>query len=312
LRDRFSSVISVLFVLVLVFGAGLRSVPALQQEPGQGDSSAKKGDELFEAKKYRDAIDAYKDAVAKDPNNEHALMRAAGAYSNIGDLASARDWMKRAVDVPNQGPSTKSRALTELAVLNWDEADIRLAGGLKPADTAVVGKLVADGIDSAQKALALAPKSAKAFNMLNLLDRTAAAMEQDPEKQKELLSKADDALRQSLQCYEGSAIQQQYSTNDKLVNPMVSGLGADKDSLVKIGDATKKQVPDALKDTKGVPVVIEAFVNRDGKVILLRLVSGPGKLGEAAVEALHHWEFQPSTFEGHPVQTLQLVTFPVK
>jgi len=277
------------------------------------DAANKKGDDALKASKNAEAIDAYKQALAADPNDDHALNGLAVAYNRSGDRAKALETMKRRLEVPGQSPSVKARTLQDIALLCWDEADMRLArqtgsGQAKPEEVQMISQLVAHGAASAQTATQIAPKSAKAFSLLNLLDRTAASLETDPAKQKELMAKADDALRSSIQFYEASPQQQQSS--DMFAAPMVSTIGASGDASVKIAQPTKKSVPDSLKNAKGITVTVEAFVGRDGKVSLCRAVTASGQLGDTAVEAVRHWEFQPSSFDGHPVQTVVVVSFP--
>jgi hypothetical protein len=317
LRIRLNLVLFVLFVILLPVGLGLSASAHQAQGSKDADAAIKKGDDLYKAGKYIEAIEAYKQALVSDPNNDHALNYIGVAYSKVGDRAAAREAMKRRLDIPGQTPSIKARTLQDIAVLCWDESDLRLArqwalgaDKAKPEETQLIAKLVAEGADSAQKAIAIAPKSAKAFSLLNLLDRTAASMEQDPAKQKELIGKADEALRQSIQFYDASPQQQQ--SNDLFAAPMISAASAASDTSIKLGDATKKVVPDSLKNVKGISVAVEVFIGRDGKVSLSRPVSSSGNLGDAALEAVRHWEFQPTSFDGHAVQTVELVTFPEK
>jgi TonB family protein len=58
--------------------------------------------------------------------------------------------------------------------------------------------------------------------------------------------------------------------------------------------------------------VVEVVVGQDGKVRLPRVLAGHGKLGEAALSAARQWEFEPSTFEGHAVQVIETISFPIK
>ncbi|HUK91973.1 MAG TPA: tetratricopeptide repeat protein [Blastocatellia bacterium] len=316
MRARFNPILLTLTVLMLIGGFSLPA-SAHQADQTKADGATKKGDDLYKAGKYHDAIDAYKQALAADASNDHALNYIGLCYNKLGDRPSAREWMRRRADMPGQSASIKSRALQDLALLYWDEADLRLArlaaaasDKPNPDETQLITKLIAEGADSAVKAIAIAPKSAKAYSLLNLLIRCAASMETDEARRKELLGKADAALAQSIQFYEASPQQQQ--SGDMFVAPMISASSAAGNSAFKLCEATKKDVPDSLKNPKGIVVAVEVFVGRDGKVNMVRPVSSSGALGDAAVAAINHWEFQPSSYNGHPVQTVEVVTFPEK
>ena len=291
-----------------------RSVPA----QGKVDELLKKGNDLYKAGKFKEAIDTYKEVLAQDANNDQAIGYIAYSYNRLHDSAQARQWMKRRAEIPGQSPSTKAQVLTDMTLLYWDEAHLeiaaRLASGdksLKPEEPAGAKKLLAEGIDSAQKAVTIAPRSAKAYNLLNLLYRASAATEAEPGARADRLSKADAALRKSVEIFEAN-VQQQHS-NDIWTVPTISTIaGNDLGQGVHFGAATKKASADTLKDAKEGSAVVEVVVGRDGKVRLPRAVAGQGKLGEAAVSAARQWEFEPSTFEGHAVQVIETISFPAK
>jgi len=277
----------------------------------------KKGDDLYKASKFKDAIEAYREALAQDPSNDQAISYIGYSYNKLHDNEQSRIWMKKRLELPGQTPSRKAQILTDITLLYWDEAHMDIAGRvaaggktLKPEDTLPARKLLADGIESGQKAVAIAPRSVKAFNLLNLLYRESAANEADSATRDQLLTRADEALRKSVEFFE--AVPQQPS-NDIWVVPTLSVInGTGMGQGVRFGVATKKTSSDALKDVKEGAAVIEVVVGRDGKVRLPRLLVGLGKLGDAALAAARQWEFEPTTFEGHTVQVIETISFPVK
>ena len=311
-----SAAVAAFFAIALFLGTASGRPEPQGQAPGKdAEPAIKKGDDLFKAGKYQDAIQAYKDALGRDPNNDHVIEYTVLSYNRIGDREQARSWMKRRLEVPGQTPSIKARVLTDLALLYWDEARGNFlrssAGGekAKAEDLATIQKLVADGTDSAQKAVAIAPRSAKAFNLLNLLDRVQAELEQDGSKQKDSIARADEALRHSIEFYEASAQQQQ--AHDMFGVPTVSvpaGQGAEG---LKLGQAKKLGLGN-VRSSNGSTVAVEVLVGLDGKVLYPRVVSAPAKTGDAAIAAAKQWEFEPSTFEGHAVQVIETISFPVK
>ncbi len=313
-----------MFVSALVIAAllSIASLSALaqQQEPATHsklDESLKKSDDLYKAGKFKEAIDAYKEALAADPNNDQAIGYIAYSYNKLHDGEQARQWMKRRVEIPGQTPSRKAQVLTDITLLYWDEAHMEIAGRLatghkdfKPEQSAAAKKLLDGGVESAHKALAIAPRSVKGFNLLNLLYRASASIESDAAARTDLLAKADEALRKSVEIFEALAQQQ---PADMWAVPTLSAInGTELGKAIHFGAATKKASPDALKDAKEGSAVVEVLVGRDGKVRLPRVLAGQGKLGDAAVVAARQWEFEPSTFEGHAVQVIETISFPVK
>src|SRR5262249_34567296 len=240
-----------LFALTLAIAA-LISMSAAKtfahaQPAGQGkvDELLKKGDDLYKAGKFKEAIEAYKQVLAQDPNNDQAIGYIAYSYNRLRDSEQARQWMKRRVEIPGQSPSRKAQVLTDMTLLYWDEAHleiaVRLAAGsktLKPEETASANKLLAEGIDSAQKAVTIAPRSVKAFNLLNLLYRASAAIEGDGAARTDLLSKADAALRKSVEIFEANPQQQ---AGDLWTVPTISTIdGNHLGQAVHLGAATKR------------------------------------------------------------------------
>jgi TonB family protein len=59
-------------------------------------------------------------------------------------------------------------------------------------------------------------------------------------------------------------------------------------------------------------VVLQALISEKGMVESVSVVSGPGPLQNAAVEALRRWRFKPYLLEGHPVAVRTFVDFRFK
>lgn len=306
-----------LTVIISSFSIAAPARPPQTGDQGKVNGSLKKGDDLYKAGKFKEAIDAYKEALSHDPNNDQAVGYIGYSYNKLHDTEQARVWMKRRVDLPGQSPSKKAQVLTDITLLYWDEAHLdiaaRLAGGnktLKPEDVAGVKKLLVEGIDSALKAVGIAPRSVKGFNLLNLLYRASAAVETDASVKTDMIAKADEALRKAIQFYE--ATPQQQSADLWLVPTLSAINGTELGQAAHFGAPTRKDSPAVLKDAREGSVIVEVVVGLDGKVRLQRVLSGQGKPGEVALGSAHQWEFQPSTFEGHTVQVIETISFPAK
>jgi len=276
------------------------------------DSLLRKGDDLYKAREFKGAIEAYKEALTIDANNDQAVGYIAYSYNKLHDNEQARKWMKRRVEIPGQSPSRNAQVLTDITLLYWDETHMdiaaRLASGqkdIKPDVLSTTKKLLSEGIDTALKAIAIAPRSAKAFNLLNLLYRDSAVIEAGAAVKTDLIAKADAALRKSMQFFE--TIPEQHS-DDLWVVPTLSAIsGADVGQYVHFGAVTKKSSADIFKLVRDGSVVIEVVVGRDGKVRLPRTVAGKDKLGDVALGTARQLEFEPSTFEGHSVQVIRTI-----
>jgi protein TonB len=59
-------------------------------------------------------------------------------------------------------------------------------------------------------------------------------------------------------------------------------------------------------------VVLQALISKEGTVEDLKLVGGSMILGEAAVQAVRQWHYQPYFVNGRPVQTQTQVTVEFK
>lgn len=306
-----------MILIISSFSFAARAQETQPANQGKVNQSLRKADDLFKAGKYKEAIDAYKEVLTQDPNNDQAVGYIGYSYNKLHDTGQAREWMKRRVELPGQSPSRKAQVLTDITLLYWDEAHMdiaaRLANGsknLKPEDVEGVKKLLVEGIDAATKAVAIAPRSIKGFNLMNLLYRANAAIEPDPAVKTDMLAKADEALRKAIQLYEANP---QPQSPDLWVVPTLSVInGTDLGQAAHFGAATKRPSPSVLKDARDGSVIVEVVVGRDGKVRLQRVLSGQGKPGDVALGSAQQWEFQPSTFEGHTVQVIQKISFPVK
>ena len=91
-----------------------------------------------------------------------------------------------------------------------------------------------------------------------------------------------------------------------------------EDDVVTVGDRVKPPVktkhvnpiyPEGAKEAgiEGV-VVIEAVIDKEGKVETARVVRSIPELDQAAVDAVLQWEFEPSSIAGKRVRVRMTVT----
>jgi protein TonB len=60
--------------------------------------------------------------------------------------------------------------------------------------------------------------------------------------------------------------------------------------------------PIALATRTGGTVILEAIISKSGAIENLRVVSGPGLLRQAALDAVRRWRYRPYLLDGQPVE----------
>ncbi len=70
--------------------------------------------------KAREAIDAYKHVLEKDPNNEEAYKAISVLLAAIKDEKNLRDWISKRANDPNQASEKRAEAYAILAGKDWD------------------------------------------------------------------------------------------------------------------------------------------------------------------------------------------------
>ncbi len=70
--------------------------------------------------KAREAIDAYKHVLEKDPNNEEAYKAISVLLAVIKDEKNLRDWISKRANDPNQPSEKRAEAYAILAGKDWD------------------------------------------------------------------------------------------------------------------------------------------------------------------------------------------------
>jgi protein TonB len=49
-------------------------------------------------------------------------------------------------------------------------------------------------------------------------------------------------------------------------------------------------------------VALSATIGKDGKIVALKVESGPSELRQAALDAVQQWEYRPYLLNGQPVE----------
>jgi tetratricopeptide (TPR) repeat protein len=149
--------------------------------------------------KAREAIDAYKKLLDKDPNNEEAYKAIAALYGALKETDTQRQWIIQRATKDGVDPKLRAEAYTVLASQDWncsyeitEQPDNKLTvmkdgkGFIqfkKPKEQADFDKAqqcVARGMEEAEKAISLDPTNDTAWSFkTNLLLESAKLAEMD-------------------------------------------------------------------------------------------------------------------------------------
>src|SRR6267143_310671 len=149
--------------------------------------------------KAREAIEAYKRILEKDPTNDEAYKAISVLYAAIKDDAKLREWILKRANDPNMSNEKRAEAYAILGGKDWDCSykitelpDVKLTtndGGKphvvyqKPKDQKdfdAAQKCVARGLEEAETAIKLDPNNESAWSYkTNLLLEAAKLAEMD-------------------------------------------------------------------------------------------------------------------------------------
>jgi tetratricopeptide (TPR) repeat protein len=167
--------------------------------------------------KAREAIKAYQDVLTHDPNNDDAYNAVVYLYRAIKDEQHEREWLMQRANLESAPGEKRSQALTVLASKDWqcsfnvteqpenkvavDKGDKTIVQYKKPKeqrDYDDAMKCVADGLQLAEKAISLDPKSEQAWSFKTnlLLERVKLAKMDGKDAEAADYQKQADAAQQ--------------------------------------------------------------------------------------------------------------------
>jgi hypothetical protein len=149
--------------------------------------------------KAREAIEAYKYILEKEPNNDEAYKAISVLYAAIKDDAKLREWILKRANDPNMSSEKRAEAYAILAGKDWDcsfkvtelpDVKVTTTEGGKPGvvykkpkdpkDFDTAQKCVARGLEEAETAIKYDPNSESAWSYkTNLLLEAAKLGEMD-------------------------------------------------------------------------------------------------------------------------------------
>lgn len=242
------------------------------------------------------------------PANKDVLLALARCYNLQGEFSKTMETL----DAVEHLDPTDPTAPQIIATYYWEKAfkDQRLL----PADKY---KYILNGIEATDRALALKPDYADALTYKHLLLRMRANQETDPVLKQQLVAEADALRNRAIELNkQRTAIN---SRNDGVaLPPPPPPPPPPPDGAVRVGSGIKVPTkitdvrpiypPDALDAKIQGVVIIEATIDRDGRVADAKILRSIPALDEAALTAVRQWEFTPTVVNGAPVPVIMTVT----
>ncbi len=169
--------------------------------------------------KARDAIAAYQQILAKDPNNEEAYKAISVLYAAIKDEAKLREWISARANDPNMPSEKRAEAYAILAGKDWDcsfkitelpdvkststeggSAKVTYKKPKEQKDFDTIQQCVARGLQEAETAIKYDPNNESAWSYkTNLLieDAKIADMNGDATKKDQYTKQAETAQKRA-------------------------------------------------------------------------------------------------------------------
>jgi tetratricopeptide (TPR) repeat protein len=137
------------------------------------------------------AIESFSRVLRRDPDNLNALSGLASLYQNTNDLRSAHDTYIRVLTLAPQNPV----AFYAAGAVDW----LMVYQKQSPLAMGEQSRLIDEGLDYMDRAIALNPQYDDAMTYKNLLLREKARLAVDPAERARLIALADDWFNHALE-----------------------------------------------------------------------------------------------------------------
>jgi tetratricopeptide (TPR) repeat protein len=319
----------------------------------------KEGITLYRSRKFKQALEKFEAALRQDSKNDEALLYAAVTAFRLGNQIQSRGYFIQRAELPNQKDTVKAFCYYRVALTYWRQShDIiakygdltgeKLVYKLPEREAADANRIITNGLEYIDRALAIMKDFPAAYNIKNLLHTEAALAAKDEKNAKDHENEAILALRRTVEKMSKSAT----GTGDAVdfnqptvrIAEFAVNLEDDKkidDPILKLiaGGRPKRRVkanfPSARLqnpsgETRGTIeggavsgqeqtgtaapdfIKVEVLVSTTGSVLFTRIIDGQQGYNDAAILAAQGWKFEPATFEGKPVQLSSVISFEVK
>jgi hypothetical protein len=163
---------------------------AAAKTDGSATELIEQGKKLYRSQRFKPALAKFEAALALDPLNDEALGLAAVTSFRLDNQPQSREYFLRRADLLNQKDSVKAYSYYRVALTYWREVhdlvakfeeikEGKVAASIPDESLAAVRKGVDDGLEYAEKALAISKNFAEAHNVKNLLHAEASLAAKD-------------------------------------------------------------------------------------------------------------------------------------
>jgi TonB family protein len=167
------------------------------------------GKSLYRSQRFKQALAKFESALKLEPENDEALGLAAVTAFRLDNQAQSREYFQRRADLPDQKDSVKAFSFYRIALTYWREVHDLVAKFSELKDNKVAVELperegldlkygIENGLEYAEKALAISAGFAEAHNIKNLLNAEAALAADDEEKAQAYRKESIDSLRRAI------------------------------------------------------------------------------------------------------------------
>ena len=183
-----------------------------------------------------------------------------------------------------------------LATYYWDRAfnGKGLTDGQKAS-------FVAAGLSAVDRALQLKPDYINALIYKNLLLRSKATLQTDPDARRDLVLQADKLRDQAIKLRETQDAWDAVPKNALKIGGAIA-------PPTKVKHVAPVYPPEAKAAGVSGVVVVETVIGPDGKVLDTRVLRSVPKLDAAAIDAVKQWEFTPTLLNGAAVPVVATMT----
>ncbi|MGH9769396.1 MAG: energy transducer TonB [Blastocatellia bacterium] len=163
----------------------------------------------YRSQRFKPALAKFEAALKLAPENDEALGLAAVTAFRLDNQPQSRDYFVRRADLPNQKNSVKAFSYYRVALTYWREfhdlvakfseiKERKIEVSVPEQNQADVRGAVKNGLEYANKALAISNNFAEAHNIKNLLHAEAALAAKDEKTAREHRKQSTESLRRAI------------------------------------------------------------------------------------------------------------------
>jgi TonB family protein len=237
-------------------------------------------------------------------------------YTLTGDYQKAREQYLQLTRLATRDPSVfYSLGATDWA-LSFNKTN--------PLSAAERARLVSEGLQNLDIALALNPEYTDAMTYKNLLLREQASLATDPVQREALLREADVLFNKAIEARRQTAEARVSGGTLGLSQPVLIApgppppppppspppqrIGSDVAQANLINQVAPVYPPLARAARLQGTVVMQVLIDRQGAIANVSVISGHELLVDAAVDAVKKWRYKPVLLNGQPIDVVTTIT----